>query len=431
MSGTTRRQGSLGGDLSEMMEDLTRGWKREKKHTDKTNRLRTHQFSRLYEYSSRVTLREVAFEVMEQAYLQASANGKYHANARQIFYAARPAILERATKERLNSQYFTQTLLKDYLEEYDPDWKVVWDARGHFQEPHTGVAIGVGGANVSHYIRSWRLHATVALEVPVLPTNILTKGPRNRFKTVLFIEKEGFNELLADARIAEKYDMAIMSTKGVPVKAACDLLWHMEDDVTIYVLHDFDVSGFKILKTLRTGTRLAQGVEVVDLGFRLEDITGLPSEPFNEKAKAGYLRRCGCTPEEIEFLQTGQRVELNAMMSDQFVAWLEDKLRQHGVEKIIPGSDMLESAYQRACFAIHTEKELARLKAEAHEVEIPTDLAKRVRRCLLQRPELSWDQALRGIANARQRSDQTLVDNERDDDLLGRSDSHGSDHVRT
>jgi len=42
---------------------------------------------------------------------------------RQIMYRARPYILERTGEASLNGQYFSQTLLIDYMEEYDcSDW---------------------------------------------------------------------------------------------------------------------------------------------------------------------------------------------------------------------------------------------------------------------------------------------------------------------
>jgi hypothetical protein len=54
-----------------------------------------------------------------------------------------------------NSQYFTQHLLPDYMDEY-PDktanWDVVFDARGHLREPHTGLMIGLGTLEVRRYI---------------------------------------------------------------------------------------------------------------------------------------------------------------------------------------------------------------------------------------------------------------------------------------
>src|SRR5262249_46791833 len=41
-------------------------------------------------------------------------------------------------------QYFSQTLLPDYIEEHGVSWNVVRDARGHFEEPHTNRSIGCG-----------------------------------------------------------------------------------------------------------------------------------------------------------------------------------------------------------------------------------------------------------------------------------------------
>jgi hypothetical protein len=38
----------------------------------------------------------------------------------------------------------------------------------------------------------------------------------------------------------------------------------------------------------------------------------------------------------IDFLVNGQRVELNAMTSDQFLDFVEDKLVAAGIEKIVP-----------------------------------------------------------------------------------------------
>ena len=51
-----------------------------------------------------------------------------------------------------------------------------------------------------------------------------TYGPENRYRAILFIEKEGFDPLLRAAQIAERFDIAIMSTKGMSVTAARRLL---------------------------------------------------------------------------------------------------------------------------------------------------------------------------------------------------------------
>jgi hypothetical protein len=41
-----------------------------------------------------------------------------------------------------------------------------------------------------------------------------------------------------------------------------------------------------------------------------------------------------------------QRVELNAMASEQFVACIERKLAEHGIKKIVPVKETLDEAYR-------------------------------------------------------------------------------------
>src|SRR5262249_56960994 len=112
-----------------------------------------------------------------------------------------------------------------------------------------------------------------------------TSGPANRYRYALFIEKEGFDALLKAARIAERFDLAIMSTKGMSVTAARTLVERLsEAGVTILVLHDFDKSGFSIMNTLAPSTgryRYRSTPRIIDIGLPLEDVRGLESEPVS------------------------------------------------------------------------------------------------------------------------------------------------------
>ena len=60
------------------------------------------------------------------------------------------------TGEILDDRYFTQTLLPDYIAEHSEaaTWNVVFDARGHFTEPHTKRSIGLGTLEVRDYLQS-------------------------------------------------------------------------------------------------------------------------------------------------------------------------------------------------------------------------------------------------------------------------------------
>jgi hypothetical protein len=196
-----------------------------------------------------------------------------------------------------------------------------------------GPGIRLTGAELS---TARKIIAVARTGKPIFPTH----GPANRFDNIFYIEKEGFHDLLREAKIAERFDIAIMSTKGMSVVAARQLLDRLATQIKgkVFPAHDFDYSGFSILGTLGTdGRRYTFETKIdnmVDIGLRLDDIKrlGLELEPYAPdkwKARKLTLRRHGATEEEIEVLEH-HRVELNAMTARQFVDFLEAKLTEHG-----------------------------------------------------------------------------------------------------
>jgi hypothetical protein len=147
--------------------------------------------------------------------------------------------------------------------------------------------------------------------------------------------------LLASARLAERFDIAVTSTKGMTVTAFRMLIDRLAQRgvENIFVMHDFDISGFSSAGTLGTDSRryrFSNPVRIIDLGLRLADVEemDLESEPVAAKAaewrsRRETLRRHGASKDEIAFL-ADRRVELNAMTSPQFLAFIENKLTEHG-----------------------------------------------------------------------------------------------------
>jgi len=422
----------LGDALAAVVTKTTKGWRRAKRDADQEDRLSGAQRSALFRRPYVVTVRDAAFKVMPEAYAWASSNGQYLANARQIMYGARPRVLKLTVGERKriwkNSSYFTQTLLKDYLDRYEPDWRVVWDSRGHLVEPHTDNRIGLGGAEVGEYIRGWTADRWPMAKFFELERTLETVGPRLRYRNALFIEKEGFAEVLEDAGFAQEYDLAFMSTKGLPVGAACQLAARFnEAGVRVFVVRDFDLAGFKIVKTLREGTRRAPRARVIDLGLRLDDVEALQEEGkalpeferlqteevvYQQKADPRvYLRYDGhATEKECDFLVSkvkyynaqpvgymGERVELNAMNSERFIRWLRGKLEEHGVEKVVPDREALCDAYRRALFLQALEKYATKKQKAFANSDVPDDLAERLVK-VEGWPRVSWDEAVWDIA---------------------------------
>ena len=418
--------------LTTAVQAVTKSWKTIKRQADQNDKVRERDLAELRKDQKRRewSVKEAAYQVMADAYLKASSAGALPANARQVMYAARPLVLAltggKCWKE---SSYFTQHLLPDYISEHPEetaDWDVVFDARGHIAEPHTGERVDLGTLAVRRYIGGWSRSISGNLAGLTLDHTVATSGPSHRYRFTLFIEKEGFTELLAAAQIAERYDLAIMSTKGMSVTAARRLVEELsQQGVTILVLHDFDTYGLTILRTLRANTRrytFDVAPRVIDLGLRLADVQalGLQSEPVEyasnidprlnlvecgaTKAEQNYLvrqriRGAGKYDKRGDYIETGhwvgERVELNAMTSDQFIAWLEGKLAEHEVRKLVPDQATLATAYRRAVRVAQVQEVLDKALAElpSTEIRLPPDLADVIARRIAG-TALPWDQAL-------------------------------------
>ena len=126
---------SVADDIIGALRAVTRTWTRQRKQEERQVSARLRRSDRMFRRRIE-TVKKVAWEVMEKAYLAASNNDTLPATARQVMYAARPEIQDR-TGRKLDDQYFCQQLLPDYIEEQGVDWDVVFDDRGHFREPHT------------------------------------------------------------------------------------------------------------------------------------------------------------------------------------------------------------------------------------------------------------------------------------------------------
>lgn len=244
----------------------------------------------------RDVLKEDVFEVMPAAVAAASGGGALPFKVRQLYYQVRP-LLQDLTDKTLEYAYFTPALVTEYEELHGPIPGLLYDARGTFTEPHTGKAVPLGTAEVSNYaVPDWT------------------------FDKILYIEKEGFAPVLEAAKFAERFDVGIMGGKGYATRAAKDLLARAEaHGVTVLVAHDCDGDGRQIARTLAEGTRTrpSHSLNIIDIGLHASDaaVMGLAAERT----------------------RAGERVELNAMTSRQFIDFLEQRLDAHGLtEKVIP-----------------------------------------------------------------------------------------------
>jgi DNA topoisomerase VI subunit A len=407
------RPRSIANDIIDAVETATSKWTRQKKSEERHPGNIRYRASRMTR-EPRTTQKDAAWEILEDAYLAASGNGTLPASARQIFYQARPKIMAMTENKELAYGYFSQTLLPDYIEEHGLAWNVVYDARGHFLEPHTNRRIGCGTIEVGNYLHAMKEPKIVPAEFADASMDII--GPDGNLAAVLFCEKEGFNPLFRAVNLANRYDLMIVSTKGVSVTAARKLIDNIcgDNDLPLFVLHDFDIAGFLILGTLQRDTRRYQfsnAIEVIDLGLRLGDIAGLEREPAAAtKISADMLRtqlaENGASDAEIAILLE-ERVELNAMTSDALVAMAERKLKEYGLKKVVPDDELLAKTYR----AFHRSQQLLEKfeeleeefeEDEDSEIQVPKNLEKKIRAVLDKHNDLRWDDAIQIVLDKTQ-----------------------------
>ena len=95
-----------------------------------------------------------------------------------------------------------------------------------------------------------------------------------------------------------------------------------------------------------------------------------------------------------------KRVELNALTSDQLVDFVERKLQENGVGKVVPKKADLVEAYRLFKNGERIRELVAAEIAKPDKTAVPADLEKRVRAYLRKNPEVPWDVAVRSIATA-------------------------------
>lgn len=141
------------------------------------------------------------------------------------------------------------------------------------------------------------------------------------------------------------------------------------------------------------------------MGLRLEDVENMQLESekvyydsrINPKTN---LIKSGAIEEEVDFLVQhgysgnwwGERVELNAMTSELFISWLEEKLDNAGVEKVVPSEKELKKWYEQAKKQAILEDKIEKQKKEVQEmnIEIPKDLTGKIKE-RLKDSMMPWD----------------------------------------
>jgi len=314
--------------LAKVTKTIHREEKRRQKDAARQERA---EKSRESTSSCDMPLTQAVPQVMMEAVRHATEDGRYPISAHSLYYVVRQKV-QQYTSRDLESSYFEQDLLPDYQQKHRTITLkgkpvIYYESRGTLYEPHTGIEVPLGTREVEDY-----------------------QFPFWLYDKILFVEKQGLWPVLKAARIAERYDMAIVAGEGYATEA-CRILMGNADRARKYQLfgfHDADPYGYNIARTLQEQTDRMPGhyATVIDLGLKLQDALdmGLAVETFTRrKALPQALELTELEREYFEGTKVGskswkcRRVELNAFTSPALIGNVETELQKHGVRgKVIP-----------------------------------------------------------------------------------------------
>jgi hypothetical protein len=335
--------------------------------------------------------KEVVLAHLDAAIAKASGHGAYRFSPRQVFYVIRPLVREAVGAELQWGNF--ETIIGDHELEQGEIAGMYRDPRGTLYHPHRRDSIPLGTLQVERYQR-----------------------PEWTFNKILFIEKEGFFEALKEAAWPERHDCALLTSKGQPTRAArdlLDLLGETGEEILFFAVHDADAAGTLIYQSLQEATRARPGrkVRVINLGLEPDETLAMGLEV--EDVDAGERRKpiASYVPADWRDWLRHHRVELNAMTTPQFIAWLDAKMVALGNGKLVPPqavlTDDLSATLEHRLHRQITEQILReagieqRVAAALREIglPLPEDLREVVEYALAGEPAASWRAAVAQVAD--------------------------------
>ena len=296
-----------------------------------------------------MTKKEAVFQVIPEAVQQQRGGTTLPFSSHSLFYKIRPLFLQLLPGETLTASYCEQTLIPAYEREHGPIEGMYREPRGELHHPHDP-------ARASAPCRS--APARYSAYVP----------PEWTFDKILVVEKAGLWPVIDAARLADRYDMAVVTSEGIRGGGVPDTARRparpRRDRVRPARRRP---SGYNIARTLGEETARMPGhhVDVVDLGLTVDDASRArhgvrdvlpgkrPAGPARAAAVAAALDWFTGTPCESRLHGKPtkwrcRRVELNAFTSPGLIAYIEDGLRANGADgKVIPPAEVLADEARR------------------------------------------------------------------------------------
>lgn len=342
------------------------------------------------------TFKGVVLDTLTQAINKASDDLKYRYSLRQLYYVSRGFVNEILGTELTYNNFIK--IITGYENEIGSDLPNIYrDDRGSVYHPHLRETIRLGTRSVETY-----------------------KKPEWIFNKILYAEKEGFIEILRSAEWAEKNDCLLLTSKGYATRAArdiLDLLSESDEELLFFCVHDADTDGTLIYQALMDASkaRPQRKVKIIDLGLFPKE--GIKLNLQVEKVKKKKVKSVSqYVPPHWKNWYKDNRIELNAMDTQAFIRWLDEKIEKYTNGKLIPPDDIITGEFENyghsqlktrikdklikeAEIDERTVENVAQLFPKLKEKYSTEELKHRIEEDLDENPYLLWKKPLQNLTD--------------------------------
>ena len=283
-----------------------------------------------------INIRNVIRQHIDEAFIKVTSNLRYAVTVRQLYYKVRE--LGQFAESDSTYRDFSQQIVTEWINRH-PEYErlLLFSDRGVLY--YNGQRRGIGTLTAFD-VRDAEEKAgdTVRIGGVVHSEGAIETDfhLNHRYDKVLYIEKTGFDDLFLEEGIHDKYHMLIMSGQGFGTRAAKSILKTCADEgITIYCMHDLDISGINIIKALREeNEKFKHPLKVIDLGLTIEDIeyySIVPEKVVKAKSQNEDIKKInGIHDKKLRefFYRNGDiyRAELSALSTEQILDLIDRKI---------------------------------------------------------------------------------------------------------
>ncbi|MCX5804344.1 MAG: hypothetical protein NTU69_12600 [Proteobacteria bacterium] len=304
---------------------------------------------------------------------------KVPTKARQVFYALRK-IINNLYGITLNGEsgqgILTQVVLTDFYKKYP--WLedlVFLERRGYYIDPVGWKEIPLGTQEINEFLDGMPKECSAnIIGGEYRPAEISFDIPYElEISQVLFIEKQGFNEIFKRSKIMEELRLGIISGQGYGTRALKRLIQiFINRGIVCYSLHDCDLSGYCIGNKLSKGSQTFEDeLDIIDIGLNYQDLVELgkdkiidAEEYYSKKSYINVLKELSEDERNFFFVkETGtqfkyRRVEINALTTPELIEFIKKKIKP---KPITPSLEQVEKLLDFDMFELIKRKAIGKV----------------------------------------------------------------------